>query len=115
MTVLYTGGSYKCGVVSETNLPVTTYYEYLDFTNYEHFNILTQTFTNMTVTLEGTLNDSTWNDVTSDLFVVTTLSPNQEYLADTPMTYKNLRVTYTPTSGTNTINFEWMVKKGGGR
>lgn len=109
------GGSYKTGSVAVTDGAVANNTTELGFTLYDHFNILTQTLTNVTVTIEGTLDDTNWVDVTNDLFGVANLSANSEYLADTYMTYKNLRIRYNITNATNSVNFQWMVKKGGGR
>lgn len=117
-----TGGSYISGTVAVTNAAAGTYTQDMGFTLFEHFNILTQTITDATLTIEGTLDDSNWNDVTGDLFrdsttgvPITALAANSEYIADTYMTYKNLRVKWVLVDGTNAVNFQWMVKKGGGR
>lgn len=108
-------GSYKNGSISFTNEPAGTSYYYFGFTDFEYFNIHTFTLTGATVSLEGTLDDLTWRDVTADLFGSATFSSDTEYLADTYMTYKDLRIKVVLATGTNTVNVRWMVKKGGGR
>jgi len=122
MSNLYSGGSYRVGTLALTNLALTTFTEQMGVTVDENFNILTQTITNTTVIIEGTLDDTHWNDVTGTLFrdpttgiPITSLASNSTYLADTYMTFKNLRISYTPTNATNAINLQYMVKKGGGR
>lgn len=120
MSVVF--GSYNLGAIAVANAPAGTYTQEMGMTLFEHFNILTQTLTAMTVTLEGTIDDVNWVDVTQDLFrdiitglPVAFLLSNTEYIADTYMTYKNFRIKYTPTNVVNAINLQWMTKKGGGR
>lgn len=108
-------GSYKTGLIALTDAPVGIQYAYFGMTDFEYFNIHTRTFSGVTVTLEGTLDDINWRDVTSNLFGGTTLSANNEYLADTYMTYKDLRIKLDISGITNTVQLSWMVKKGGGR
>lgn len=115
MSVLDIGGSYKNGIIAGTNEALATQYEYLGMTLYEHFNIHTRTLTNSTVIIEGTLDDINWRDVTNNLFGSATLASNTEYQADTYMTYKDLRIAWTPTNAANATGLSWMIKKGGGR
>lgn len=107
--------AYKTGSVTGTNIAAGNNFEYLGFTEFDHFSVLTGTLTNMTVTIEASNDDSNFIDVTSDLFGVASLSSSTEYVADTVMTYKDVRIKYARTNAANAVNFQWMKKKGGGR
>jgi hypothetical protein len=118
--ILYQGGSYRVNSVILTNQPLATFYEYLGMTMSEYFNIHTQTLTNVDVAIEGTLDDIHWLDITNNLFgnadtPITSLESDTEYLADTYMTYKDLRLAITPTNASNAVSLQTMIKKGGGR
>lgn len=108
-------GSYKTGNIALSNATAGTYYYQFGFTDYEYFNIHTATITGATVTIEGTLDDSTWLDVTNNLFSTASLSSSTEYIADTYMTYKDIQLKIVLPTSSNSVNITWMVKKGGGR
>jgi hypothetical protein len=107
-------GSHKTGAVAITNRAAGNYTDELGFTQYDHFNIFVDTLTDAAITIEGTLDNVHWKDITDDLFGVSALVAG-EYLADTVMTYLNLRLSVTHATGVNATNYQWMVKKSGGR
>lgn len=111
---LMIGGSYKGDQIDVTNVPLDTYHYVFGFTTYEYFTILIGSIAGFTVILEATNDDVNWVDVTNTLFGVANLTAGS-FVADTYMSFKDLRITATATNPINKLTVEWMIKKGGGR
>lgn len=108
------GGSYRADQLSLTDYAIGTYTFDIGFTTYEYFSILISAASNWSVILQATNDDVHWYDVTNTLFGVAAMVPGN-YIADTYMSFKNLRLSGTVSNIVNKLDLEYIVKKGGGR